>query len=93
MPHGNWHIRAFHAVSIGAGHLPFSELIADRSHAAMTALNSSLSRWSSRPFNLQLAVAVYVRVWIFLYQGEEFVSRAWAEVKSSHYLLLSGTRQ
>ena len=88
----------YQAVSIGSGHLPVCHLTADRSQAALEAMESWLNRWTWRTYNVQLVVAVYIRVWIHLYRGDagaawDLIEREWAAAGSNHYLSLSGTRQ
>ena len=88
----------FKAVSIGAGTLPVCELIADRADTAMDTLESSLALWTRRNYNLQRAVAVFIRTWIHLYRGEaaaayDLNTREWPELRKSHFLRVSGTRQ
>jgi len=88
----------FQAVSIGAGQRPICELIAGRPDAALNILEESLKRWTQRHYSMQLAIAVYIRTWIYLYKGEaaaahELLDREWPILKKNHYLRLSGVRQ
>jgi hypothetical protein len=88
----------FQAISIGAGQRPICELIAGRPDAAQHILDESLKRWTQRHYNMQLAIAVYIRTWIYLYRGDaaaahELLDREWPGLKRNHYLRLSGTRQ
>ena len=88
----------YQAVSIAAGQQPVCELIADRPDAALNILDESLRRWTQRDHNVQLAVAVYIRAWIYLYRGMpstavEILAREWPGLKKNHYLRLSAVRQ
>ncbi len=88
----------FQTISIGAGQRPVCELIAGRPDAALDVLDESLKRWTQRHYNMQLAIAVYIRTWICLYRGDaagarELLDREWPGLKRNHYLRLSGVRQ
>ena len=88
----------FQAVSIGAGSLPVCELIADRPDAAMKSIDHALSLWTRRNYNLQRAVAIFIRTWVHLYRGEsaealELNRRELAESSRNHFRRVSGTRQ
>jgi serine/threonine protein kinase/tetratricopeptide (TPR) repeat protein len=88
----------FQTISIGAGQRPVCELIAGRPDAAQNVLDESLKRWTQRHYNMQLAIAVYIRTWIYLYRGDaagaqELLDREWPDLRKNHYLRLSGVRQ
>lgn len=88
----------FQAVSIGTGHMPICELVADRPDLAMAIVIQSLGMWTRRNYNLQMAVSVFSRTWIHLYRGEaadahELNTREWPELGKTHFLRVSGTRQ
>jgi tetratricopeptide (TPR) repeat protein len=88
----------FQAVTIDAGPRAVCELIAGRPDAAMRLMDESLQRWTQRNYNVQLAAAAFVRVWIYLYQGRadaawESLNREWPLLRTHHYLRLSGVRQ
>ena len=88
----------YQAVTIGLGPQPFCEMIAGHPSSALHMLDEWLNRWSHRSYNVQLATAVILRSWIYLYQGDaaaawDLLNREWPILRRNHYLRVSGARQ
>lgn len=88
----------YQAISIASAHQAFCELVADRPDKALNVMDESLQRWTQRDYNVQLAIAIYMRAWIYLYRGMpaealEILAREWPHLKKHHYPRLSGVRQ
>ena len=84
----------YQTVTIETGQWPICELIAGRPDAALYKVEESLNRWTPGNYNMQRAIAAYVRAWIY-HRGEaaaarESIAREWPALKKNHYLRMNG---
>jgi serine/threonine protein kinase/tetratricopeptide (TPR) repeat protein len=88
----------YQTITIALGPQPVCELIVGRPDAALRTIEEALRRWTRRDDNVQIAIAVFVRAWIDLYQGMaaaawELLDREWPTLRKNLHLLLGSARQ